>query len=270
MQRYLGLCAVIRDEPYLDEWLAYHVHLGVDRFYLYDNESAVPLAETLAKWMRFLGPERLIIHDAPGKSIQLTVYNRCLADHGNRCKWIAFVDADEFIVPNLHPDLPSMLEPFELASGLALCWKVLGTNGHVTPPQGLQIENYTKAMPDDYDRNKVVKVILQPEYIEGFEFNPHIATVKEGDDVMPVVSENAKPVVIWYIDPPSWRIGQINHYYFRSRHEFYKKLRAPRADTHELRDQPPDMVIPEGDVPETSILRFVPGVKAIMKKVEQS
>lgn len=269
-QHYLGLCAIIRDEPYLDEWLAYYVHLGVDAFYLYDNESQVPLRESLAKWQRFLGPERLVIRGVVGKSLQLDVYNHCLAEHGAKCKWIAFVDADEFIVPKVHPDIPSMLEPFELASGLALCWKMFGTNGHATPPQGLQIENYTKAMGDDHKANRTVKVILQPENIEKFEFNPHIATVKKGDDVMPIVTENVKPIIIWYAKPPSWDIGQINHYFYRSKHEFYKKLRAPRADTHELRDQPPGMVIPEGDVEDLSALRFLPGVKAVLKKMEAS
>lgn len=267
-QHYLGLCAIIRDEPYMDEWLAYYVHLGVNVFYLYDHESAVPLRESLARWQRFLGPERLVIRGIRGTGIQLEAYNHCLATHGADCTWIAFVDADEFIVPKIHPDIPAMLEPFELASGLALCWKVFGTNGHVNPPHGLQIESYTMAMPDDYERNKVVKVIMQPEMTKGFEFNPHIATVADEEEGMPVVSENSKPVIVWYSDPPSWRIGQINHYYFRSRHEFYKKLRAPRADTEELRDPPPDMIIPEGDVEDRSALRFLPGVKAILKKVE--
>jgi hypothetical protein len=269
-QHYLGVYAIIRDEPYLDEWLAYYVHLGVDVFYLYDHESAEPLVHTLAKWLRFLGPERLVVRGVRGTGIQLDAYNHCLAEHGSQCKWIAFVDADEFIVPKVHPDIPAMLEPFKLASGLVLCWKVFGTNGHATPPKGLQIENYTKAMADGHERNKVVKVIMQPEFTKGFEFNPHIASVKEGDDIMPVVSENAKPVVIWYIDPPSWRIEQINHYYFRSKHEFYKKLRALRADIDELRDPPPNMIIPEGEVDDVSALQFLPGVNAVLKKEENS
>ena len=41
--QYLGLCAIIKDEDlFLDEWIAYHMHLGVTAFYLYDNASRVP------------------------------------------------------------------------------------------------------------------------------------------------------------------------------------------------------------------------------------
>ena len=269
MQYTLGLCAIIRDEPYLDEWLAYYVHLGVEVFYLYDNESVVPLPITLAKWQRFLGPDRLLIHNMPGRSLQLKTYNHCLLTYGEQCKWIAFVDADEFIVPRVHQSIPAMLELYDLASGLALCWKMFGTNGHAKPPEGLQIENYTKVVSDDYC-NKIVKVILRPEFIERFEANPHTATVKEADDIAPIVTENAQPIFLWYAAPPTWEIGQINHYYYRSKREFYKKLRAPRADTTAPRNPPPGMVIPEGDTADLSALRFLPGVRAIMAKANKS
>ncbi|MDR3074304.1 MAG: glycosyltransferase family 92 protein [Deltaproteobacteria bacterium] len=262
---YLGVCAIIRDEtPYMGEWIAYYAHLGAEVFYLYDNESRTPLRETLAPYDRMLGPGRLLIHDAPGRTLQLITYNHCLAKYGGECKWIAFVDADEFIAPKLHNDLPSMLEAFEPYAGLAVNWKIYGTNGHVKPPPGLQIENYTRAVPDDYQRNETVKVIMQPEKTDHFFHNPHICIVK--DERTPIVTERLNPTAVWFSRPPSWDICQINHYYFRSRHEFYRKLRAPRADILELREAPEDMLIPEGDHEDLSAARFSPGVRAIMRK----
>ena len=45
----VGICAIIKDcyEPYLLEWLVYHRSIGVDLFFIYDNESTVPIIEML-------------------------------------------------------------------------------------------------------------------------------------------------------------------------------------------------------------------------------
>lgn len=37
---YLGVCAIAKNEgPYFKEWIDWHLSKGVDRFYIYDNES---------------------------------------------------------------------------------------------------------------------------------------------------------------------------------------------------------------------------------------
>jgi hypothetical protein len=38
----IAICTVLRqEEPYLQEWLAYHILVGFNRFYLYDNSQYV-------------------------------------------------------------------------------------------------------------------------------------------------------------------------------------------------------------------------------------
>ena len=38
---YLTLCAIAKNEGrYLQEWIEYHKMLGVEKFFIYDNESA--------------------------------------------------------------------------------------------------------------------------------------------------------------------------------------------------------------------------------------
>ena len=37
----IAVCAIFKDEgPYLLEWLAFHKLIGVDLFFLYDNDSS--------------------------------------------------------------------------------------------------------------------------------------------------------------------------------------------------------------------------------------
>ena len=45
---YLSLCAIMKDEsPYIREWLLFHLEVGVEHFYLYDNGITCGTAEVI-------------------------------------------------------------------------------------------------------------------------------------------------------------------------------------------------------------------------------
>ena len=262
--RYLGICAIIKDEtPFLAEWVAYYMHLGVEAFYLYDNRSEVPVAETLAAFSRLRTDTVLSVYDAPGRAMQMPVYNHCLNEHDSACRWLAFIDLDEFVVPKQVDSIPEMLAEYESHAGLALSWKGFGSNGHKLRPQGLQIENYTKAMGDESVYHELVKSIVNPRAVKFF-FNPHMCLLKEPDQH--VVTEEHQPICVAERPHPTWATGQINHYFCRSRQDFLLKAKKPRASVFEARKAPASLVPPEGDVTDASALRFAPGVKDILSR----
>lgn len=263
---YLGICAIIKDEDqYLDEWLAYYTALGAETFYLYDNESDIPLAQSLAHYMTARPADSFRVHMIPGAEQQMRAYNHCLAAYRHECRWMAFVDMDEFIVPLEKDSIPEMLVPYERYAGLALNWKTFGTNGHETTPSGLQMERYTRALPHESPMNRHVKLLVDPARYKGFH-NPHF-----GDTAAPghiVVDDHERPVDSAFVYPPVWRTGQINHYFYRSREAYAKKLRKPRADTNTLRPYGGGKIIaPEGELEDAPILRFVPRVKKIIRRM---
>ena len=43
MSRYLSILCIIKNEDYLEEFILYHYLLGVEHFYIYDNESDIPI-----------------------------------------------------------------------------------------------------------------------------------------------------------------------------------------------------------------------------------
>src|SRR5690348_6409443 len=46
---YLSACAIFRNEaPYLAEWLVFHLGVGVEHFYLYENNSTDDFESVLA------------------------------------------------------------------------------------------------------------------------------------------------------------------------------------------------------------------------------
>ena len=79
MTSYLSICAVYRDEaPYLREWVEFHRLVGVERFFLYDNNSGDEHREVLAP---YVDDGSVTIHDWPQWPAQIQAYDDCLKRH---------------------------------------------------------------------------------------------------------------------------------------------------------------------------------------------
>ena len=45
-QAYIAICLIVRDQNEdLREWVMYHQAIGVEKFYIFDDNSSVPVAE---------------------------------------------------------------------------------------------------------------------------------------------------------------------------------------------------------------------------------
>lgn len=262
---YLGVCAIIRDEdPFLCEWMAYYLHLGVTAFYLYDNGSRIPLRTSLAGFAG-VGGAAVRVHESPGRAMQMVVYNHCLASYASECRWLAFVDLDEFIVPLQRDTIPAMLEEYESYGGVAFNWKIFGSGGHKLRPKGLQVENYTMALDPADPAHRHVKSVVDPARAKVF-FNPHMCLMRSGSHM---VTENCEPLETATTQKPSWHKGQVNHYYFRSKQDYHEKLQKPRADLFKTRQEVYTRPFEEGVTPDESAVRFVGGVRGILAGLEK-
>src|SRR4051794_16423636 len=86
----LAVCAIFKDEAeHLAEWVTFHRLMGVDEFYLYDNNSS-------DAWEHALRPEltsrtvQVTPWPASARVAQLSAYSHCLRRYGRRARWIAF------------------------------------------------------------------------------------------------------------------------------------------------------------------------------------
>lgn len=222
---YLTLVAIAKDETRnLREWLVYHTLLGVEAFIIYDNESAVPIRETLAPFLR---DGFLKVVELPGREMQVKAYNHALREFGPETRWMGFIDLDEFIVPLATDDLRHFLTDFEDHAGLVINWATYGSSGHVKRPLGLQIESYTQRLPLSEPVNFHIKSLVKPASTLGavnahsFAYHPGCWAVNP--DRMPISSP---------FSPPCHDRIRLNHYFYRSREEFEEKMRRGRADTN--------------------------------------
>ncbi|HHF9309118.1 glycosyltransferase family 2 protein [Escherichia coli] len=101
----LYIAAIVKNEfAGLLEWIAYHRVLGVEGFVIADNGSRDGSRQLLSSLAR-LGIVTVIDQpDLVNQKPQLPAYERILRSCSRDIDLLAFIDADEFLLP-LSPDL---------------------------------------------------------------------------------------------------------------------------------------------------------------------
>ena len=211
---YFSICAIVKNEtPYLEEWINFHRAVGAEHFYIYDNESTIPVKQTLEKYIK---ADLVTVIDYPGKGLQMRAYGHCIRTYGRQNRWVGIIDADEFILPKVKDTVPEILENYEAFGGLAVNWIIYGSNGHRTKPDGLLIENYTMASAKSMKHNNHVKSIVQPAYVLSEAGDPHHMIYRPPHFA---VAENHSFVKQAWTENTT-RLIQINHYFTKSYEEF--------------------------------------------------
>jgi hypothetical protein len=206
------VCIVKDEAEYLEEWLAYHVALGVDHFVIYDNGSTDGSAELLERYINHGLVTRI---DWPLGGGQLAAYNHALRMFGATTRWLAYYDVDEFLVPLADDDIPSFLARFDDAAVVRVPRLEFGYSGHRSRPAGLTIDEYTQVanvLALDLDLPPRVKSIVQPAAVSAVDI--HLAFPAD-------VPAAGAPTATAEAEVRG--LAQLNHYYTRSFEEFEEK-----------------------------------------------
>ena len=259
---YLETCAIVRDEQHLPEWVAYQFAIGADHVHLIDNESVVPVAERLKEWVK---AGKVSVAFRAGRKKQNRAYS--VYSREAKARWVAFIDADEFILPHKTNDLKELLEGYEAFGGVGIPWAVFGSSGHVAAPAGLVIENYLMKGPWEFNMNKdpmpQYKSVVQPARVRGCG-NPHYFRYREGWFAVGTQGHRLKSQH-WGDAPDD--LAQINHYMMKSLEDFRLKQerrggmnnRPRREGEFERVDRHCNAIF------DDRILRFVPLVKRLLE-----
>ena len=263
---YLSLAAIVRDEgPYLREWLSYHRLIGVERFYIYDNESRDDTRKLLEPWIE----RGLVIYRyVAGSRMQMPAYSDAVYSARFTTQWLALLDADEFLVPLCSDDLRRFLRGFEKHPALGINWIMFDSNGHDQPPTahgGLVTANYTRVHRSCHDGDagkRHVKSIVNPREVMAV-LNAHYAVYRFRQ---PAVNELHQPFYGPYTPRHSTTCIQCNHYYSRSRQEYLRKVGLARADNGKMRVFDEEVVNFPDPAEDQAILRFVPRLQECLAR----
>ena len=245
MRCVLAICAVFKDEAeYLREWIEFHQLMGVERFYLYNNNSADRYLDALQP---HLDSGAVVLHEWPQHPAQLQAYDHCLRTHGAETDWLAFIDLDEFLFSPTAVPLPDVLAGYVDYPGVGANWVMFGSAGHKQKPAGGVLENYLRRgqldaqlpyphmrLPDGSYRaeNSHIKSIVQPSRVSDCP-NAHFMHYR--DDAS-AVDENRQPITGPLSASVSVNTLRINHYWSKSEDECQRKFAKGWADGSGARD----------------------------------
>lgn len=218
----LAIGTMFKNESrWIKEWIEYHKLLGVEHFYLYDNDSSDNYLDIIQPYIQsglvevipwktgiapFHNPRQIV----QWVGYQLSAFNDCIQRATNEATWLALIDIDEFIFPaNGKESLSSLLKnaPLDIAT-YSFYWKNFGTSGiDSLSSNSLQIEKFIMRLKDNHPNNFHKKCIHRPVAIE-YTLVHEPETIKHG----------------YRIETIDSNLIRINHYYTRDR-EYCRKKR---------------------------------------------
>lgn len=217
-----AICAIIKNEAdYIEEWIEYHKKIGFEKFYIYDNESTDNVYIKLEKYIK----EGIVDYIyCIGKGKQLFAYNDCVHRNKNKCRYIAFIDLDEFILPIEGESIRDTEEYLKKYAGFTINWVIFGSAGHIKKPDGSVLENYKYRSKEI---NMHIKTICNPRWVDYFEnpHFPHYVIYKYS------VDENYKRVDGPFNKDIPAKKYRINHYFCKSQEEARRKFSKGFADS---------------------------------------
>lgn len=224
----VSICGIFKNEAkFLDEWIKFHLVIGIDHFYMYNNNSEDNFLEVLKPYID-CGIVDLI--DWPLESSQMQAYQDCYNRFRSETHWLSFIDIDEFICPISENNIKDWLEPYNSYPSIAVYWKQFGSDGKLKHDYNkLVIEQYTQCWPKF---SVLTKMFCNMDFeISEFE-NPHILSSNIlGFKVKPI---NQFARLINYGVHSSFLAKkdkiQINHYWNKAQDIFEEKLN--RTDVH--------------------------------------
>lgn len=222
----VSICAIFKDEAsILKEWIDYHLIVGAEHFYLYNNNSTDNFLTILKPYIR-RGMVTLI--DWPKQQAQIEAYEDAIDHYAQETKWMGFIDLDEFVVPCIHNSIYDFLKRFNRkASAVLIYWKVFGTAGNLKLNKDkFVIEQLTMSFPK---LNNIGKCFLNTDfqYAKGNPknlFMHHLLWCEWKGHLLPPVNIQNRIAFSSFHTLKSDNISiQINHYVTKSYEDYYYK-----------------------------------------------
>ena len=232
----LAVTAIFKNEArYLKEWLDYHLLAGVEHFYLYNNDSTDNFAQVLAP---YVAANFVTLTDIHGKTMQIPAYVDALNRFKFTCRYMAFIDLDEFIFPQTNRSIVEVVDEIlsrdSNAAGVAISEHSFGSGGQESADHSRGVlERFTRRAPDKWEDilpreknslrvgNMYVKIVANPRLLK-FMFGPHVAIYFGGKYS---VNERGEKIEGYTNESMCSDKIVVNHYCIKSREEYFAKNR---------------------------------------------
>jgi len=240
-QYNLSVCAIFKDEAdSLKEWIDFHLIVGVEHFFLYNNFSNDNFLSILDP---YINKGIVTLYDWPYIKGQTKAYKDCFERNKHLTQWLAFIDIDEFICPKKESTISEWLIKYKSYPSIVIYWKMFGTSGKIEHNHNIPvIEQYINSWEKLVN---IGKTIVSTNY-NIFDYNDFhklstVINIFGKRIVIPSVNEFKKHLRyginrVGFNKPIDSKI-QINHYWSKSYNTYFmsKAKRGP-GTTNKVRD----------------------------------
>lgn len=251
----LALVLIAKDEAqYLEEWINFHVKQGVSHFFIYDNDSSDNTCEVLRP---FIESGLVTYEKLTGKCRQYDAYNIAVNNYGRKYKYMAMIDADEFLFVlegTLYGFIDEFMNAHPEAGGLGVNWLVFGSSGHEKKTEGGVLKNFVMCAEKNDTGNLHIKTICDPLKVLAW-INPHYPLYRKG---FKNLDASGGIITGAFTQKAHLDIIRINHYYTKSKEEFIEKIKRGVADKNiNIRNMNYFYDSDKNDLRDTEILKHI-------------
>jgi len=257
-----AILAIAKDEgAYLLDWIAFHISIGFERIYLYDNESNDCTREIL----QMPGVERFVEvtqwPNIPGRPRQALAYDHWLKSKGNQVNWVMPLDVDEYLNLHFRNSIGDFLDDYEGVSAIGFNWRIFGDNGLTSFDRRPIFQRFTMAANSDYGGHHIPKSICHVQ--DTLILGAHTPKLKDGCRFISPDGVDLLQYPAARQNHVSLEKAQVNHYFGKTWEEWVLKRDKGMVD----RPGEDKLVKSDSffhnnnrnDVEDSSILRFFNG-----------
>ncbi|KAA8548185.1 hypothetical protein F0562_004554 [Nyssa sinensis] len=181
-QHQMCVCTMVRNQArFLREWVTYHARIGVEQWFIYDNNSD----DYINNVIESLGNANFNIsrHLWPWIKTQEAGFAHCAVRARDSCEWVGFIDVDEFLHLPLGLSLPDVLRnqsrPSKVAELRTSCYSFGPSGLKRAPVKGVMVgytcrigapERHKSIVRPEALNSTLINLVHHFHLRDGFEF----------------------------------------------------------------------------------------------------
>lgn len=270
-----ALVVIAKDEArYLPEWVAYHLAIGIDRIFIYDNDSTDSTPALVERLAQSFPIERIVWPGAGRASPQCSAYNDSLARLSD-FEWVTFIDVDEFLVPWGFDGVKSFVAAIPAhISMVAMNWRNFGSSGRSDPNYENVLKTFLRCGPESWTYQCRVKSVARVKAIK--EVFCHDADLHFGAATLSDF-QSYTHTRRGIVDRVVYNGVQINHYQTKTFDEFKQRMKLgnvnkdpTRADSVRNGDKSRFDMLDQNQVIDRRVDRFLPSFEIHFERVKRA